>query len=778
MAKPQLLLVDSDAKSLRVMEVSLKNAGFLVTTAVNGIDALDKVAISPPQLIISDTKMPEMDGFELRRALKSDERFKHVPFVFLTNQKSIADKVKGLELGVDDYLTKPIYIKEIVTRIKLLLQRREKEGLERKDSRTTSSFTGLLQDMGVVDLVQTFEIGRKSGAVSLEVDGRRASIWFRDGKVVDVEFGRFTGEVAFYRLLTYPDGKFAIEFGQVDRPDRVPLSSQGLLLEGMRRLDERSRILEQLPPLTAVFELDYKLLADKLPKIPDEVNGLLRLFDGHRKLMDVVDESTFEDLPALTVVSKLYFEGLLLETTATVHAPENREHNVASVPSAFAAGPVALPSGARIPAPTRAPMRAAAAAMPATTRGSGELATPQPAPASWFAAPVEGLQTLQLEAGMELIPPSAPAPSPRPPDMDDEATDPRRDLARLSPQPSDALQPNGEAPRSENPVEPPLALVVRFPSKPVELDQSSAGPSAKATRPVSSSSEPFALESSEESAPDRPGPPTPPPMAMNGAGNEFFNPIREHAHDVSDDANFELKIPKSRAPWLLAVVVVIAILAGFWVLLTKVSEPGAPPPAAAVPTPPAPTPAVEAAPTPPPAEAPAVKAPPAEPPTALAAAEPAPVPSPAPEAAALAPAPVPAAAAVGAAEPPAPTDAKKDAAYHEALGKGEALYKQGSVKAAAVEFKRAAAARPDADTPLVALGSALYELNQPAEALKLIRRALEINPNNARAYLTLGTIYQTEGHKQKAVAAYNKYLELEPNGEFADDVRTVLVGLR
>ena len=89
MAKQHLLLVDADAKSLRVMEVSLKKAGFSVTTAVHGRDALEKVQISPPDLVLADTKMPEMDGFELCRVLKGDDRFKQIPFVFLTNQKSV-----------------------------------------------------------------------------------------------------------------------------------------------------------------------------------------------------------------------------------------------------------------------------------------------------------------------------------------------------------------------------------------------------------------------------------------------------------------------------------------------------------------------------------------------------------------------------------------------------------------------------------------------------------------------------------------------------------------
>ncbi len=310
MAKQHLLLVDADAKSLRVMEVSLKKAGFQVTTAIHGKDALEKVQISPPDLVLSETRMPEMDGLELCKVLKSDERFRHIPFVFLTNQKAVESKVKGLEQGADDYLTKPIYIKEVVTRARMILQKVEKDRNERKE--TKNGFVGNLADMGVVDLVQTFEIGRKTGVI--KIDGERAGIvYFKEGRVVDAELGRLRGENAFYRMLNTFEGKFEVSFTPLDRPERIEVSTQGLLMEGMRRLDEWGRMLEQLPPLETIFELDYSQLSDRLAEIPDEVNGLLRLFDGRRNLSRVVDDSDFEDLAALGIISKLYFEGLIKE---------------------------------------------------------------------------------------------------------------------------------------------------------------------------------------------------------------------------------------------------------------------------------------------------------------------------------------------------------------------------------------------------------------------------------------------------------------------------------
>ncbi len=291
-----------------MMEVSLRNAGFSVTTAAQGADALEKCHISQPDLVLSDTEMPVMDGYELRRRLKSDPRLAETPFIFLTAQASVEHKVRGLELGVDDYLTKPIYTKEIVTRVKILLQKKEKDRLEKRER---ARFAGSLSDLGLVDLVQTLMLGRKSGALRVLSDGREATVWFRDGRVIDCELGQAQGERAFHRLLELQEGEFGIDFGPVERDGRIDGSTQSLLMEGMRRLDEKARLLEALPPLGDVLEVDAALLSERLEEIPDDVNEVLRLFDGRRSLTEVVADCEGDDLGTLTVVSKLWFEGLL-----------------------------------------------------------------------------------------------------------------------------------------------------------------------------------------------------------------------------------------------------------------------------------------------------------------------------------------------------------------------------------------------------------------------------------------------------------------------------------
>jgi CheY-like chemotaxis protein len=304
-SKSRLLLVDGDPKSLRVLDVSLKKAGFDVVAATSGSEALAVLEAGRPDLIISDTDLDEMDGFELCSRIKARPEWAKIPFLFVSGRKSIEDKIRGLELGVDDYLTKPIYIKEIGIRVRTALQRAERERMEsRREGRTR--FAGDLSDVGVVDLVQTIELNRKSGIIHIvNRDGRRGSIFFRDGKVIDAEVGRLSGANAMYRLFSWSEGQFAVEFKQIRRHDVIDTPIAPLLMEGMRRLDESAHLLEKLPPLTAVLEVDCRALAEELAELPDEMNSVLRLCDGTRTLQEVVEDSEHPDLEALSIISKL-----------------------------------------------------------------------------------------------------------------------------------------------------------------------------------------------------------------------------------------------------------------------------------------------------------------------------------------------------------------------------------------------------------------------------------------------------------------------------------------
>ncbi len=367
MARQNLLIVDGDPRNRRVLEVSLRKAGFSITSAESTEEALEFLEHAEPDLIISDTRLPGEDGFVLCTKVKTHPEWSAIPFIFLTSAKSIEDKVRGLELGVEDYLTKPIYIKEITTRVSMLLQRKQRERLERKDART--KFSGLLTDMAVVDLIQTIEISRKSGTIHLDTELGEAIVWFRDGAVIDAEMGRLTGEPAIYRLLGQSEGHFEVEFKPVNRGQVITESTQGILMEGMRRVDEWGRLMEQLPPLDTVLAVDQEHLDERGGELSKEQLHILHFFDRRRSIIDVVDESGADDIEALTAISTFYFEGLLTPSEEGELEPGPAPEETGSMqledwdtPKGTVAGPV--------PTPTPPPVR--------REDGDGESELPPP----------------------------------------------------------------------------------------------------------------------------------------------------------------------------------------------------------------------------------------------------------------------------------------------------------------------------------------------------------------------------------------------------------------
>lgn len=120
MMKPTVLVVDDEPRILRFVRAELESAGFRVVTASEGNSALEAVETEVPDLVVLDVIMPGMDGFEVLRRLRGRRA---VPVILLTARGNDADKVRGLDLGADDYLTKPFSPDELSARIRAVLRR-------------------------------------------------------------------------------------------------------------------------------------------------------------------------------------------------------------------------------------------------------------------------------------------------------------------------------------------------------------------------------------------------------------------------------------------------------------------------------------------------------------------------------------------------------------------------------------------------------------------------------------------------------------------------------
>jgi len=119
----KILVVDDEPDAVELVEFNLKNAGFEVITAADGVEALKQARATLPDLVVLDLMLPEVDGLEVCKLLRRDAATAGIPIIMLTAKAAEIDRVLGLELGADDYLTKPFSPRELMLRVKGLLRR-------------------------------------------------------------------------------------------------------------------------------------------------------------------------------------------------------------------------------------------------------------------------------------------------------------------------------------------------------------------------------------------------------------------------------------------------------------------------------------------------------------------------------------------------------------------------------------------------------------------------------------------------------------------------------
>jgi len=123
MRKQKILIIDDEPDIRDVLKITLESEGFDVFEAKDGVEGLEKVHRSSPDLVILDYKMPKMDGHEVCQILKKDILLRHMPIIMLTGKGETQDKIKGINAGADDYLVKPFEPQELVARIKMIVRR-------------------------------------------------------------------------------------------------------------------------------------------------------------------------------------------------------------------------------------------------------------------------------------------------------------------------------------------------------------------------------------------------------------------------------------------------------------------------------------------------------------------------------------------------------------------------------------------------------------------------------------------------------------------------------
>jgi CheY-like chemotaxis protein len=236
----KVLLVDDNPMVMGLLRGALAPLARVVT-ATDGADALLKAVDDPPDLLVSDYRMAGMDGRQLVERLRSRPATAGVSVILLASKSDISEKLSHSE-AVDDYVEKPFFLRDATQRIKRVI---DKIALEKmaKAAPSDGVLRGSLSQMNVIDLVQSLEMGRKSCSLTLTKtnDADKCEMYFREGQVTHASYGALTGDQAVFRVLRWTGGNFQVDFEGKTTQQSTTLNTQGLLMEGLRLLDESQR---------------------------------------------------------------------------------------------------------------------------------------------------------------------------------------------------------------------------------------------------------------------------------------------------------------------------------------------------------------------------------------------------------------------------------------------------------------------------------------------------------------------------------------------------------
>jgi CheY-like chemotaxis protein len=254
---PHVLVADAERRSLRVLEAALGSAGYHVTAAVDATEALALASTAPPDVVVADAQLPGVgDGYDLVAHLRQQPTTAATSVLLMTRSEAPVDRDRAQALGVAEVLAKPVFVRELLAWVDLLVVRRVKSSAARALSMPAHAFPGWTRDLPVVDLLQLFDGLHATGVVRLSQGDQRGEIHFRQGRAVDARSGRLTGEAAVYSLVTWKDAAFELSVEPVVGEDVVDRSTGTLRMEGMRWVEEWERLQERLRPRGALAEAD------------------------------------------------------------------------------------------------------------------------------------------------------------------------------------------------------------------------------------------------------------------------------------------------------------------------------------------------------------------------------------------------------------------------------------------------------------------------------------------------------------------------------------------
>jgi len=319
----RLLAVDDNRLILRVIEDYFVPNGWDVV-AVDGVaEALASLDARLPDVIVSDVLMPEIDGWAFFEEVRKRPAAASVPFVFLTVEGELPQRLRGLHLGADDYMTKPFAVEELHARVERLVER--SVALVKARRGADALLAGSVEHLAISDLLQILSLNGKDGTVQLHQGEDEGRIEFVAGQIVHAETQSTIGSKALYRMLGWSQAGFRVLHRAAPvHAATITGATANVLMDGLVSLDEWGRWRELIPSphVRLGLAVDARNRLHDHAVTPAEFDVLARARGGV-SVAQAIEESPHPDAQVAEAICTLLARGVLRaadDTTSSASA--------------------------------------------------------------------------------------------------------------------------------------------------------------------------------------------------------------------------------------------------------------------------------------------------------------------------------------------------------------------------------------------------------------------------------------------------------------------------
>lgn len=269
----------------------LKSKDMDTFVARDGSELMEAALKSKPSIIITDLKLKVIDTFNVFKILLNNPNTADVPFAFFMDG---AAEIHGFRPKIDIVQVRPYIMEDFYKKLRVSVLTAQSGG-----SGTMNDMTGSLAHMSLPDLIQILEVNKKEGHLVIREGTKVGHILMKDGDIYSITQGRYEGEKALYRLFAWEKGTFEFSPKAIFSEQKIMVPTSGLLMEGMRNLDEFGNHQEDWPEENVNLKVVKTL--EEVPKpekgeLKPAVGETLKLMNFYPRLKDIIDNTTYTDL--------------------------------------------------------------------------------------------------------------------------------------------------------------------------------------------------------------------------------------------------------------------------------------------------------------------------------------------------------------------------------------------------------------------------------------------------------------------------------------------------